>query len=304
MAGALIGWDLAGSGWRAIFLINVPIGLFVVVAAILYIPHTDATSGARIDPVGAVIVAIAAGLLVFPLIQGRESGWPWWCFGLLACAIPAGWALVRQVRGSAAPILEPSLFGKPTFVAGLAVATVLFTGTGGLNLLLSLFLQLSGGRNALSTGLALAPLAVGIAIGSPLAARLRVSLGRRGLLVGLLVEILGLLLLAIAVILGQNLVILEIGIFVTGLGQGLLFGPVIQTILGTADRHEIGSAAGAMTSLQQIATAIGIAILCTVFLVTTNATSMIAGIAIVIALMITAALLVPLLPKTPTPQNR
>jgi EmrB/QacA subfamily drug resistance transporter len=298
LAGGLIGWDIAGSGWRAIFLINVPIGLFIVIAAYLCLPRDDGRPGTRIDLAGAVLVAISAALVVFPLIQGRESAWPWWCFLLLGLAVPAGWALARQVRRSSAPILEPSLFGKPTFVAGLAVATALFAGTGGLNLLLSLYLQLSGGNDALATGLALAPLAIGIAIGSPIAARLRPSIGRRGLHVGLLVEIVGLVLLGATVLMDQGVALFEVGIFITGCGQGLLFGPVIQTILGTADGHEIGSAAGAMTSLQQIATALGIAILGTVFLTTTSATSMITGIALVVALMAGAAALVLRLPNT------
>lgn len=298
LAGALIGWDLAGSGWRAIFLINVPIGLFVIVTAFLCLPHDAGHAGARIDPTGAVLVAIAGTLLVFPLIQGGGSGWPWWCFALLALVVPTGWALVRQIRHSSAPILEPSLFGKPAFVAGLAVATVLFAGTGGLNLLLSLYLQLTGGSGALATGLALAPLAIGIAIGSPVAARLRTAIGRRGLHVGFLVEIVGLVLLAVAVMTNQNVVVFEVGILVTGLGQGLLFGPVIQTILAAADGREIGSAAGAMTSLQQVATALGVAVLGTVFLTTTSAGSMITGVAVVVALMAGAALLTLRLPST------
>ncbi|WP_123704688.1 MFS transporter [Curtobacterium sp. PhB130] len=292
LAGALIGWDIGGSGWRAIFLINVPIGLFVLIAAARCLPRDDGRPGTRIDVAGAALVAVSAALLVFPLIQGRESGWRWWSFVLLALAVPAGWALVRQIRGSSAPILEPSLFGKPTFVAGLAVAAALFAGTGGLNLLLSLFLQLSGGQDAIATGLALAPLAIGIAVGAPIAARLRASVGRHGLHIGFLVEVIGLVLIATAVLMDQNVGVFEVGIFVTGLGQGLLFGPVIQTILGTADGHEIGSAAGAMTSLQQIAAALGISILGTVFLASTSTASMITGLAVVIALMACAALLV------------
>ncbi|WP_072802599.1 MFS transporter [Rhodococcoides yunnanense] len=298
LAGALIGWDVAGIGWRAIFLINVPIGVFVIVAAAACLPREDALHRVRIDPVGAVLVAATAGLIVFPLIDGPQSGWPWWSFALLAGSAVAGWALTRQMRSSRAPILEPTLLGKPAFVAGLALAIALFAGTGGLTLLLSLYLQLSSGDSALDTGLALAPLAIGIAIGSPIAAQLRLRFGRRGLHLGLVVEIIGLALLAWAVGADSGAIAFELSVFVIGIGQGLLFGPVIQTILGTADTHEIGSAAGAMTSLQQIATALGIAVLGTIFFTETNATTMIAGIVAVMALMVTAAILVLRLPRT------
>lgn len=298
LAGALIGWDIDGIGWRAIFLINVPIGVFVIVAAVACLPREATFRSVRVDPVGAVLVATTAGLIVFPFIQGPESGWPWWTFVLLASSLVTGWALMKQVRRSSAPILEPTLLRKPAFIAGLALAIALFAGTGGLTLLLSLYLQLSGGDSALETGLALAPLAIGIGIGSPIAARLRLRLGRRGLHVGLVVEIIGLALLAAAVAAGSGVIALELTVFVIGLGQGLLFGPVVHTILGTADAHEMGSAAGAMTSLQQIATALGVAVLGTIFFTATNATTMIAGVMLVIALMALAAILVLRLPRT------
>lgn len=298
LAGALLGWNPAGTGWRSIFLINVPIGLFVSVAAAISFPDDEVQPGARIDLVGAILVALTAGLLVFPLIQGRESGWPWWCFVLLAGAVPAAWVLRKQILRSPAPILEASLLSKPPFVTGLAVATALFAGTGGLTLLLSLYLQLSGGSDPFSTGLALAPLAVGIAVGSLMAAALRARIGRRGLHLGLAVEIVGLPLIALSALSGQNTAVFETGVLITGLGQGLLFGPVIQTIIGTADRHEIGSAAGAMTSLQQIATALGIAVLGTIFLESADSTSLAIGVAVVIGLMLAVTGLVFRLPRT------
>ncbi|SNT44953.1 MFS transporter [Rhodococcoides kyotonense] len=298
LAGALIGWDMAGIGWRAIFLVNVPIGIFVIIAAAACLPRDDTLRSVRIDPVGAALVAAVAALIVFPLIEGPQSSWPWWSFALMAGSAVAGWTLTRQMRRSPAPILEPTLLGKPAFLAGLVLAIALFAGTGGLTLLLSLYLQLSNGDSALGTGLALAPLAVGIAIGSPISAKLRLRFGRRGLHVGLAVEILGLALLAIAIAVASGAIAFELAVFVIGIGQGLLFGPVIQTILGTADTHEIGSAAGAMTSLQQIATAFGIAVLGTIFFTATDATTMIVGIAAVMALMVVAAILVLRLPRT------
>lgn len=78
LAGALIAWDIGGAGWRTIFLINVPVGLACLALALKVLPESRADDGPRPDPVGMLLVSSGLVLLVFPLVQGRELGWPAW----------------------------------------------------------------------------------------------------------------------------------------------------------------------------------------------------------------------------------
>ncbi|MFD9735499.1 MFS transporter [Umezawaea sp. NPDC059074] len=262
LAGGLIALDLGGLDWRLIFLVNVPIGALVVAGALRWMPADDGDAGARIDPVGAALVAVGSALLVHPLIQGREAGWPWWTFAEMAAGVVAFLALGRRQRTSASPILVPSLLRKRAFVGGLVVAVSFFAGVGGLMLVLSLHLQLDLGHSALWTALTLSPMAVGIVLSSALGPK---TAGRSVLHLGLGVQVVGVLGLATVVaadlptwaLLGPTLVV--------GLGLGLLFGTLIQSVLATASPAEVGSASGALNAVQQLATALGVAVLGTLF---------------------------------------
>lgn len=88
LAGALIDADIAGTGWRAIFLINVPVGLACLALAAAVLPESRAGDGVRLDPIGALLVTSGLLMLVFPLVQGRELGWPAWTLWLMAGSVP------------------------------------------------------------------------------------------------------------------------------------------------------------------------------------------------------------------------
>jgi EmrB/QacA subfamily drug resistance transporter len=266
LAGVLIAWNLGGLDWRLIFLINVPLGAFVILGALAWMPADHGDRSARLDPLGAILVAAGSAALILPLIQGREAGWPWWTFTMLAAAALAFAALARRQLPRPSPILAPAQLRKRPFVAGLSVAVVLFAGSGGLMLLLSLFLQLGLHYSALHTGLALTPVAVGIAASSLLVPALSPRLGRRLLHVGLGVELLGVLGFAVVAAAGTTDGAFAAAGLVSGLGLGLLFGPLIQSTLSVAAPDEVGSASGAVNAVQQIATALGVAVLGTVFL--------------------------------------
>ena len=87
VAGGLIDADLFGTGWRMIFLINAPLGLAAVYLGIKYLPNTGGTHSARLDVTGMVLVTAASLMLIYPLIQGRELGWPAWTFALIAGSV-------------------------------------------------------------------------------------------------------------------------------------------------------------------------------------------------------------------------
>lgn len=298
VAGMLIAWDLGGLDWRLIFLVNVPLGVFAVLGALAWMPADPGDRAARFDPVGATLVAAGSAALVLPLIQGREAGWPWWTFATLAAGMIAFGAVGIRQRTSASPILSPTLLRKRPFVAGLAVAVVFFAGIGGLMLLLSLFLQLSLHYSALHAALALAPVAAGIAVGSLLAPALVSRLGRALLHVGLGMELLGVAGLTVVVATGAGTTAFAVAGLATGLGLGLLFGPLIQRILAAAAPDEIGSASGTLNAAQQIATALGVAVLGTVFFAATDPRAgLVAGTLIVAVSCVFCAVLVLLLPR-------
>lgn len=142
LAGALVSLDPTGIGWRLVFCVNLPIGLAVVAGAWRWMPRDTPDPAVRLDWIGAALVAAGCGLLVQPLIQGPESGWPAWSFALLAAAVVAFAGFARRQRRAAAPIVVPSLLRSRTYVAGLATVVVFTSGMGGLLLTYSLHVQL------------------------------------------------------------------------------------------------------------------------------------------------------------------
>ena len=118
LGGFLIDANVWGSGWRAIFLINVPIGLVGTLIAWLRLPRMPRTPGVRLDPVGSILISIAAGGLIYALVEGRDLGWPTWLYGVVAGAVAVFAVFVWSERRSDHPIIEPSLFTHRGFVAG------------------------------------------------------------------------------------------------------------------------------------------------------------------------------------------
>ncbi|MGW3959140.1 MFS transporter [Amycolatopsis sp. NPDC005003] len=301
LAGGLIALDPGGLDWRLIFLVNLPLGVLTVLGAVRWMPADPGDPGTRIDPVGVALVTAGSALLVYPLIQGRELGWPWWSFALLAAGVPAFGLLGRRQRTGPSPILAPSLLGKRAFVGGLVVAVVFFTGLGGLLLVLSLHLQLDLGHSALQTAAALSPVAAGIMLGSLAAPRLTRRLGRSVLHVALGVEIVGLLGIAGAAVFSAPSLP---PMLVAGLGLGLLFGPLIQAVLSTADPGEVGSASGSLNAVQQLATALGVAVAGTLYFGLDGGTAgLVAGVLPAIAACLVSAVLVPVIPRSQTEED-
>ncbi len=156
LGGALIDADLLGSGWRAIFLVNAPLGVAGLIGALRVMPRTAGAPGTRLDPGGAVIASAAAFALIYPLIGShppRELGWPAWSFVLLAAGI-AGFGLFAayERRHRERALIAPSLLANRAFTSGIVVAVCFFAGMIGLNLVISLFCQVGEHFSPLRTG--------------------------------------------------------------------------------------------------------------------------------------------------------
>ncbi|MEV8512439.1 MFS transporter [Dactylosporangium sp. NPDC051484] len=277
LAGLLVGADLFGTGWRMIFLINLPVGLAALAGAALVLPRaaTERDPALRLDLPGTALLGAALLLLVFPLVQGRELGWPWWCWAAMIASLPA-FAMFqryerRRVRAGHSPLVEPSLLAKRRFNAGLLVGLIFFAGLMGLTLILSVYLQLGLGYSPLRAGLAQSPWAFGTAAGAVAAQALGARFGGRRLLVGG-TAVVGLgaaaLLATLAATGGTGLATpwpLVPALFVLGAGMGASMAPYFDIVLAAVDEHEVGSASGTLTAAQQIGGAVGVAVLGTAF---------------------------------------
>ncbi len=273
LAGALIAWDLGGAGWRTVFLINVPIGLACLALALAVLPESRAGDGQRPDPVGMLLVSLGLVLLVFPLVQGRELGWPGWAFAMMAASVPVlavfGVHQVRRSRAGRSPLVEPALFRSRAFSGGLVVGVIFFAGMTGLVLALGLYLQLALGFTALAAGLTQAPWALGVAIGAGLSgAVLGRRFGRAVIQGGAVVMALGIAGIVLTLDLVDGALTgwqLAPTLMVTGLGMGLLIAPFFDIVLAGVDLPMVGSASGVLNANQQLGAAAGVAALGTVF---------------------------------------
>ena len=269
IGGALTSGNLLGLGWRSVFLVNVPLGIAGLVGALAVMPRTGGRRDARLDPVGVGLVTLSSVGLVYPLVQGRQLGWPGWIFGILAAGVMGfiAFALYERRHGERA-LITPSLLRNGAYTSGLLVVVCFFASMIGVNLLLSVFCQIGEGFSPLRTGLTLAPFAVGVALTAAPSYPLAQRFGRGSMQVGLVVMGAGLGLLALMVGNGPGHVsswTLVPGELVAGMGMGLALPPLFDFILAGVREHEVGSASGVLNAAQQLAAALGLAIFATIF---------------------------------------
>jgi EmrB/QacA subfamily drug resistance transporter len=272
IGGALINWNLFGSQWRLVFLVNVPIGVAAIIAALRLLPTSPTEKDTKLDLVGTALVGAFAVLLVYPLIEGREDGWPWWTYasiagGLLVLVVFAIQQR-RRDRAGIAPLVTPSVFGHRGYTAGLIFATLFFAGMGGVLLCSTLFLQIGQGFSAIHAALCTVPLSVGLIIGAGLSGGvLGPKFGRLTIQGGVAVSGIGWALLALAVRGSGTVGFVDLmpGLFVAGVGLGLVVAPMFDTILASVTDAETGSASGVLNAGQQLATSIGVAVFGTIF---------------------------------------
>jgi EmrB/QacA subfamily drug resistance transporter len=269
LAGWLVSADLLGTGWRMIFLINVPLGLLGLAGAVRFMPESKSRTPIKLDPLGVVLISAASLCLIYPLVQGRELGWPIWSFGLMAAGIAllAVFATVERRAGQGA-LIAPSLLRNRAYTSGLLVGIVFFAGFAGMLMVVSLFLQLGLHFTPVHAGLTFVPMSLGVAITSGASYALMPRFGRGVLQAGLLIVAGALGGLALTVSHGGvdlstwNLVP---ALLVFGLGMGFVFGPLFNVILAGVEEHEVGSASGTLNAIQQLGNSIGVAVLATIF---------------------------------------
>ncbi|MFF3978242.1 MFS transporter [Streptomyces sp. NPDC055808] len=274
LGGFLIEGDFFGLGWRSVFLVNLPIGVAALIVAATFVPRKAGDRTVRVDVAGAGLVAASCALLVLPLNQGQENGWPMWTWLCMGASV-IGFALfaVQQRRTAAAgrePLVTPRLLRKPAFTVGLGGIALFFGGLIGTQLVLTLYLQIGRHFTAGDAGLGNLPLAVGTAIGGAVSgAFLADRIGRRVLQIGPLVQLAGAAVLWFELN-GLDTASFSIwdiapGVAVAGVGAGMVIAALFSFILAAVDDDEIGSASGVLSAVQAVGGSIGVAVFGSVF---------------------------------------
>lgn len=275
IAGPVVAGLLANFDWRLVFVINLPIGLFSLLAGMKAWPARSGSPAGGLDVIGALVAGTGMFLLVYPLVQARELGWPAWTWLLLATSVVVlgifGWYQIKRKRAGGVPLVQLSVFAKRSYTSGVAFVVVFFAAVTGFALAVGLFLQLGLGHSPLRASLIMAAWSVGAFIGSGFAATMMAKLGRRILHIGLSMMVVALVLLydvftgGISDVGGWRL---ALPLVLYGIGMGMIFVPLFDIIMGEISDREVGSAASMLESIQQMGASLGVAVLGTVFFAT------------------------------------
>ncbi|GAA4588010.1 MFS transporter [Actinoplanes octamycinicus] len=262
LAGGLLITAGLGLGWRACFLINVPVGIAALLLTLRVVPESRAT-GSRLDPAGAALITLALVAVLLPLIEGREQGWPAWTWlSFAAAAALLGWYARRP---HPAPLIDPALFRDRAVTIGL-FAQLAFTMTmAGYFLVFALWAQQDRGLGPLGAGLLFAPIGLGYLAASQLAPRFTARYGRQTIALGGLLRAAGLTVLLALVAADAPVAVLVPVLAADGFGMGLALAPIMGTVLARVAARHAGAAAGVLTTTQQVGGALGVGIIGVIF---------------------------------------
>ena len=267
-AGFLISADIAGLTWRPIFLINIVLGTAGFLAAFRILPRDEPASAVPIDGLGSGLLGASMFALIYGLINGSTDGWtalPILCLAGGAVLL-AGFG-VRQ-RMAADPLILPSLLANRGFTAGLLLGLAFFAALNGLAYVISLFFQTALGLSPRAAAIALCPMMIGIIIAAFVCRPLVGRLGRVLVITGLGITLAGAAGLW-ATVLAQGTAVsvwaLAPSILVLGAGMGTCISSIYDVAIGDVAPAEAGSASGALSAVQQLAAAIGSAVVTTVY---------------------------------------
>jgi predicted MFS family arabinose efflux permease len=264
--GLILQGNLLGLGWRALFLVNLPIGAAAFVGVWRLLHEARSSDRPRLDLPGVGLVTAGLASLLVAIVFGPEHHWPAWCLWLLLLAAPLLWLFWRHERRATRkgqdPLVDFTLFRLRGFRAGLMVIAAYFGGGGILFLVLSLYLQKGVGLDPAAAAIRFLPFAFAVLAASILAARLAQSRRRLFLVGGMTLVSLGVLMLVTGLLFGSEpfaRIALPVGIGTYGLGHGCVAPVIYSAILRGIPVRNAGAAAGVLTMVQQVASAFGVA---------------------------------------------
>jgi EmrB/QacA subfamily drug resistance transporter len=261
--GPTLGGVLVDSvGWRAVFLVNLPVGVLALVLTAIVVPESRAARARRADPIGQMLVIVGLAALTYAIIQSPSDGWlSAQTLGLFAVSLVAFVALVLYELRRREPLIEVRFFASAPFSGASAIAIVAFASVGGFLFLNTLYLQTVRGLSPLDAGLCVVPLGLATLVAAPLSGRLTGSRGPRlSLVVGSLGLIVG------AAILTQlttttPFALLLFSYAVFGMGNGMVNPPITNTAVSGMPPAQAGVAAAIASTSRQVGTTLGVALL-------------------------------------------
>ncbi|MFK0234961.1 MFS transporter [Streptomyces vinaceus] len=281
LGGVLVAADVAGSGWRSVFLVNVPVVVLGLVLATRAVPETRSDRPASVDVPGTLLLALSLVSLLLPLTEGRAAGWPLWTWVSLAVFPFAATAFYRTERRAdrlgRTPLVPPSLLRLQSLRRGLALLVPFSIGFSGFMFVIAVVLQQGLRMGPVEAGLALVPMAVAFFGASLAGPRLVGRFGSRVVTAGGVLQAVGVVLLVLAVLRGWpdlGLAALAPGVAVAGLGQGLQLPVLMRLMLSDVPADRAGVGGGVMVTTQQSALALGVATLGSLFLALVPSTGM------------------------------
>jgi MFS family permease len=279
LGGLLVSLDLFGWSWRLIFLINIPVGLTAIVPVSRMVRESRSSTGPTLDLVGVALASLGLFLLIYPIVEGREAGWPVWSFTMIAAMVPVLIGLVLYERHVSkrgrTPLIALHLLQIGALRLGLILSVVFFSTAGVFFVVLTVFFQAGLGYSAFKAGLMFLPFAIGYSATSIVSGPIANRIGPRIINLGSSLMALGLL----GIIIVAQLAIrpsgteaidqrLLMAIFlVYGLGQGLAQPALINTVVGSSGvtGDDAGSAVGLFLTTAQSVIALGVAAIGDVF---------------------------------------
>jgi EmrB/QacA subfamily drug resistance transporter len=272
LGGLLTGANLFGWEWRSVFYVNVPVAVAALIAGARLVPETKDPGARRPFVAGAVLLAGSLVAIVYPLLEGRQLGWPAWVWPLMAAGVAGlvvlGLIEARRTSTSVAPLLRAGLFRVPAFAAGMGVQLAFFAGMQGFFIAFALWLQAGQHFSPLKAGLTAVAFSVGSFIAAPVAVPLAQKAGRRILAGGAVLMVAGIGGVALAAphvgLNGSPWPIVP-GLAVAGAGLALLVIPLVNVVLAAVPAEVAGGASGLFSTAQQLGGALGVALLGSVF---------------------------------------
>ncbi|MFB6805675.1 MFS transporter [Streptomyces sp. NPDC056387] len=281
LGGVLVAADVAGLGWRSVFLVNVPVVLLGLVLAVRSVPETRSDRPASVDVPGTLLLALSLVSLLLPLTEGRAAGWPLWTWLSLALFPFAATSFYlterRADRLGRTPLVPPSLLRLQSLRQGLVMVVPFSIGFSGFMFVIAVVLQQGLRMGPVAAGLALVPMALAFFAASLAGPRLVGRFGSRVVTAGGLIQAVGIALILLAVLRGWadlGLAALAPGVAVAGLGQGLQLPVLMRMMLSDVPADRAGVGGGVMVTTQQSALALGVATLGSLFLALAPTTGM------------------------------
>jgi EmrB/QacA subfamily drug resistance transporter len=281
IGGLLIQADIAGSSWRGIFLINIPVGICGLVLAGRLVPESRAAGGAgrppaggpgasraELDLLGTALASFGLVAVILPLVEGQQHDWPLWTWLCLAAApVLLGAFVLQQVRrkrGRRAPLLDFGLFRNRAFGVGSTTALTYALVPPSFFFVLALYLQDGRGFSALFSGVIFTAVGAGFLSAMLLTQVMTARLGRQILALGALVTAAGSATMALTAGTASAGELLP-GLAVAGSGMGMVLVPLSATVLRDVEPRQASSAAGVLATFQQVGGALGVAIVGVLF---------------------------------------